>query len=220
VERMALARTENRAGFRPYVVTRDYKLFGAEQDKVKSQVIADVTFVPPNVKKYAIEQASGTGLGERIVRRILQSEADAAKDYRASDYSFANYDFRLIHEEVDGNGRRSYALELLPKRKESTLIRGQIWVDAETYRINRVEGEPAKSTSWWVRDVHIVLRFSDVEGMWLQTSTEGTARVRLLGPHKLVSSDVNYQVSQLVAKGPSKQVEETRNVREIGRREN
>ena len=50
VDHMAQARAENRARFRPYVVTRDYKLFGKEQYDIKAQVIADVTFVPPNLK--------------------------------------------------------------------------------------------------------------------------------------------------------------------------
>src|SRR5579864_3593665 len=38
--RMAQARTENRVHFRPYSVTRDYKLFGKERVTTKSEVIA------------------------------------------------------------------------------------------------------------------------------------------------------------------------------------
>src|SRR5687768_9360805 len=64
VTRMAQARAENRARLRPYTVTRDYKLFGKERTKNKAQVIADVSFVPPDSKLYVIEQANGVGLGE------------------------------------------------------------------------------------------------------------------------------------------------------------
>jgi hypothetical protein len=74
IARMAQARAENQARFRPYVVTRDYKLFGKERQNSKSQVIVDVTFVPPDLKKYAIQETNGTGLGEKIVRRMLASE--------------------------------------------------------------------------------------------------------------------------------------------------
>jgi outer membrane lipoprotein-sorting protein len=199
VERMGQARAENRARFRPYVVTRSYKVFGKEENKVKSQVIADIAFVPPNQKKYAIEESSGSGLGERAVRRILESEAKAAMDYDATDYSQANYDFHYIRDEQDAAGKRSYVLEMIPKREEKTLLRGKIWVDANTYRIHRFEGEPAESSSWWVRDVQMVFLYSDVDGMWLQTSTEATARVRILGPHRLVSNDLKYDISPLVA---------------------
>jgi hypothetical protein len=199
VDRMAQARAENRARFRPYVVTRDYKLFGKEQHEIKSQVIADVIFVPPNVKNFAIEKSSGAGLGERAVRRILQSEAEAAKVYDATDYSHANYEFRYIHEEHDARGRRSYVLELLPKREEKTLLRGKVWVDADTYLVHRFEGEPAKPSSWWVHDVRITLLYSDVSGMWLQTGMEATARVRILGPHRMVANDLKYEMIPLVA---------------------
>src|SRR5437899_306808 len=93
---MAQARAENRARLRPYVVTRDYQLFGKERHTTKSQVIAHVTFVPPDLKKYSIQQANGTRLGEKLVRRMLESEAEVAKDYSSTDIiSPDNYDVRF-----------------------------------------------------------------------------------------------------------------------------
>ena len=201
VARMAQARTENRSRLRPYIVTRDYKLFGKERAKIKAQVVADVSFVPPNSKQYAIEQAKGTGLGEKIVRRMLESEAAAAKDYRSTDFSPDNYDFRFIRKEIV-SGQPCYVLEMIPRRIEENLLRGNIWVDANTYRIHRVDGGPAKNPSWWLREVRIVLLYSDVEGMWLQTALESTAKVRFLGQHTMESRDVNYEINELVADGP------------------
>ena len=54
--RMAQARVENRARFHPYIVTRDYKLFGKDASKTRSEVIADVAFGPPDSKKFTIQQ--------------------------------------------------------------------------------------------------------------------------------------------------------------------
>ena len=81
VARMAQARTENRAHLRPYIVTRDYKLFGKDESKAKSEVIADVAFVPPDSKKYTIQETTGSGLGQILVRRMLANEAEVTKDY-------------------------------------------------------------------------------------------------------------------------------------------
>jgi hypothetical protein len=195
---MAQARAENRGLFRPYIVTRDYKLLGKERHKTKSQVIADVTFVPPDLKKYAIQQTNGTGLGERIVRRALESEAEVVKDYSLTDISLNNYDFRFVGEQ-NLSGQRCHVLELLPRRKDKNLLRGNIWVDANTYLLHRVEGEPAKNASWWLRDVRIALFYGDVAGMWLATASEATANVRILGQHTMVSRDVKYNISELVA---------------------
>ena len=202
IARMAQARADNRMRLRSYVVTRDYKLFGKERQKTESQVTADVIFDPPDLKKYAIQQTSGAGLGEKIVRRMLESEVEVTKDYSSTDISPDNYDFRFIREE-DVSGQRSYVLELLPRRRDKNLLRGNIWVDANTFLLHRTEGEPAKRTSWWLRDVRIALLYGDVGGMWLQTASESTANVRILGQYTMVSRDVKYKISELVADASS-----------------
>ncbi|MBZ5677277.1 MAG: hypothetical protein LAP61_23780 [Acidobacteriia bacterium] len=196
--RMAQARSENRTRLRPYSVIRDYKLFGTERQTSKAEVIADVTFVPPDVKRYAIRQASGMGLGEKIVRQMLDHETDIVKDYGSTDLTPSNYDFQFVREDrLDG--QRCYVLEMTPKRKGKTLLRGHIWVDASTYQLRRTEGEPGKAPSWWLRDSRIVLTYGDVGGMWLQTSSESTANVRFVGPHTMVARDVEYKFSELTA---------------------
>lgn len=195
---MALARAENQARFRSYIVTRDYELFGKEREKTKSHVIADISFVPPATKNYTIQKAIGTSFGETIVRRMLMSEVEIARDYASTDFSPDNYDFRFMIEENVG-GQHCYLLELLPKRKDKNLLQGKIWVDAGTYLPQRIEGEPVKTPSWWLRRLHIELVYGEVSGMWLQTALEATATVRILGPHTMVSRDVKYQMSDLVA---------------------
>lgn len=204
VARMAQARVENRARFRPYTVTRDYKLFGKERHDPKSQVTADIAFVPPNLIQYVIEQTSGTGWGEKIVRRVLANEAKITKEYAATEISPANYEFRFLRVE-DVTGQRCYVLEVLPKRKDKYLLRGNIWVDANTYLLRRSEGKPAKSPSWWVRELRLVLLYGDVGGMWLQTASEATANVRIVGQYTLISRDVKYKVGELVVADSSAQ---------------
>jgi hypothetical protein len=90
-------------------------------------------------------------------------------------------------------------LELLPRRKDKNLLRGRIWVDTTTYLPHRTEGEPAKALSWWLRDVRIALVYGDVGGMWLQTTSESTASVRLFGQHTMLSRDLEYKISELAA---------------------
>lgn len=195
IARMTEARAENRSRLRPYVVTRDYQIFGREREKARSQVIADLSFFPPHFKKYAILDAHASGLGVRVVRRALEAETEVAKNSRSTELSPDNYDFRLLGED-NANGRRCYVLELLPRRKEANLLRGNIWIDATTYLIHRAEGEPAKNASWWLRDVRILLHYGDVGGMWLQTASEATAHVRIAGPYTIVSRDIKYRIGE------------------------
>jgi outer membrane lipoprotein-sorting protein len=204
IVRMAQARAENRARLRPYVVTRSYKLFSKDGSKAKFEVIADVAFIPPDSKKYTIQETKGSGLGQILVRRMLTNEAEVTKDHVATDLSVDNYDFRFIRE-ADVNDQRCFMLELLPRRNEQHLLHGNIWVDADTYLLRRFEGRLAKAPSWWVRDVRITFAFSEVGGMWLQTASESVANVRILGRSTMVSRDVKYKITELVATASSDQ---------------
>ena len=197
LERMAQARAANRMRLRPYSVTRSYRLVGAEE-QTRSEVLADVSFVPPAFKQFVIRKSSGIGLGERIVRQMLEHEAAIVKNNSATDMTAANYDFRFLHEE-EVNGQPCYVLAMLPLRSDKTLLRGQIWVDSLTYLLRRTEGAPGKAPSWWLRDARIALVYGEVQGMWLQTASESTADVRFLGRHTMLSQDIRYQVSEVVA---------------------
>jgi hypothetical protein len=198
IAHMAQARSENRARLRPYSVTRAYRLYSSEKQTARAEVIAQVTFVPPGLKEFVIQHTSGLGLGERIVRQMLESEIGIVKNYEATDMSPANYDFRFLRQQ-ELDGQLCYVLEIRPRRKDKILLRGQIWVDSVTYLLHRTEGEPARSPSWWLKDARVVLTYNDVGGMWLQTSSESSAEVRLLGRHTMLSRDVEYNMSTLAA---------------------
>ncbi|MEP6963546.1 MAG: hypothetical protein ABI995_15810 [Acidobacteriota bacterium] len=196
--KMAQARLENRTHLRPYNVTRQYQLLGKESEPAKALVLAKLDFAPPDSKRFAIQEATGTRLGEKIVRQMLEHETGIVKDFGATDLSPANYEFRFVREEQLA-GENCYVLSMLPLRREKTLLSGHIWIDAKTFQLRRQEGEPAKSPSWWFRSSGIVLNYGSVHGMWLQVSSESSADVRLVGKFKMVSHDLEYKMSEPVA---------------------
>jgi outer membrane lipoprotein-sorting protein len=187
------AQVESHAHMAPYSVTREYKFFGDDRQHAKSQVLAKVDFAPPNEKNYTIEKSSGSGQGEKITRKVLDHEKSMAKGDESVALTRENYDFEYLRAETI-NGRRAYVLQLTPKHNDKNLIKGLAWIDAETFHPLRVEGEPAKSPSWWVKSVKLSLTFGQVGDMWLQTGTQAIANVRFLGPHTMVARDVNYQL--------------------------
>ena len=101
-----------------------------------------------------------------------------------SQISRANYDFVFLRQEIYGVVPENVLL-IVPKRKDKNLLRGQIWVDASTFRIRRIEGVPAKGPSFWIKDIHITLQFAEVNGMWIPISFDAIAIVRLLGRYTL-----------------------------------
>jgi len=201
---MAEARIANEGRFRPYIVTRDYAMFRKETNDAESQVTADITLVSPDMKTYIIEKSNGSGLGQKIVRKLLEGEMADAKDAKSTDISQDNYDFRFIRAE-DVDDRRCYMLELIPKRKDKNLLRGNAWVDANTYLLRRVEGSVVKTPSWLLKDLHIVLLYGDFAGMWIQTGSKATASVWIVGESILTSHDVKYEISEAAPAGWSAQ---------------
>lgn len=196
IAQMAQAQAENRTHFRPYKLTRDYKMFeGADHNQARSRLIAEISVVPPDSKKYTIDNSNGSLLEEKILRKMLDGEVAFAKDSGSSDLTRENYDFRLVRED-ELSGQHCFVLDLLPRRKSKNLLRGSIWVDAHTYLPLRVEGEPAKNPSWWVTDARIVLLYGYVGPMWLQTSSEATANVRIIGRSTMIWQDVRYQMGE------------------------
>jgi hypothetical protein len=82
---------------------------------------------------------------------------------------------------------------MTPRREEKDLIRGQLWVDSETFQVHRIAGKPAKNPSWWIRDLYILMTFADVDGMWLRTFTHAVANVRFKGEYVMISRDLEYR---------------------------
>ena len=196
VERMLRVQQENKARLRSFTVKRGYRLLD-KQEQEKAHVVANITVLPPDAKEYQIESSSG-GMGEKVLRDILSKETESPKDAERKELSSDNYDFKLLGE-ATLEGQRCYLLELNPKREEKDLLRGQIWVDADNYNIRRIEGSPMKNPSWWIHDLHILMSFAEVDGMWLRTFTHAVANVRFKGKYVMESRDIEYRFSQQTA---------------------
>ena len=196
VDRMLRAQQENKARVHPFTVKRGYLLLD-KQEQQKAQVVANITVLPPDSKYYNIESSSG-GMGEKVLRDVLAKETESPRDAQRKELSLDNYDFKLLGNEML-DGRPCFLLSMSPRREEKDLLRGRIWVDAENYNIRRVEGSPAKNPSWWIHDLHILMSFAEVDGMWLRTFTHAVANVRFKGKYVMESRDIEYRFAEQTA---------------------
>jgi hypothetical protein len=153
-------------------------------------MVATITVLPPDTKQFWIESSSG-GMEEKVLRDILNRETEPLKDAQNKEISPTNYSFQLVGVQMLDT-QRCYLLALNPRREEKDLIRGKIWVDAASYNIVRIEGSPAKTPSWWIRDLYILMSFAEVDGMWLRTFTHAVANVRFKGRYVMESRDLEY----------------------------
>lgn len=197
------AQVENRQHYRAYTLVRDYRLFSGSDLQPKSDVVAEISFVPPARKTFTIDKVIGASRGESVVRKILEHEVKTtAQDQGASVLNRENYDFVYLGMSLV-DGRPCYVLQLQPKHKGEDLVSGRGWIDAETHLPRLIDGDLAKNPSWWLKRVHLTLRFGEVGGMWLQTGTRAEADVRIFGEHTLTSKQINYQSGSAEARSQS-----------------
>jgi outer membrane lipoprotein-sorting protein len=199
VSRLERAQADNQSNLRPYTATREYRVLSGDHDeKLDSQVKAQVSFVPPDKQSFTIESSSGNERGVGAIKRILESESEMRGEGTSAGFTRQNYDFAMDARGAT-DGHQCYILTLKPKHHEKHLINGRIWVDEQTYLPRKVEGELAKSPSWWVKNVHVTLHFANADGMWLQSSTEAVAELRVFGRHTLTSQAMNFNAGEQVA---------------------
>jgi hypothetical protein len=194
---------KTQAGIRPqvsYQVIREYRLFGASDSSTNSDVVAEVDFRPPASENYRIQKSSGSARGQQVVRRVLDHEVETTSNgnQARSTLNRDNYGFNYIGEAIL-DGQPCYLLGLKPSRREKDLISGKVWVDKHSFFVRQIEGELAKTPSWWLKTVRVKLTFADLNGAWLQTSMEAVADVRIVGSQTLTSHVLDYRGADEVA---------------------
>jgi hypothetical protein len=196
----SLERTEmqNPALSRPYEVTRQYKVFRGDDTKPSSEVTAQISFTPPDIKTFKITEAQGNSRGKEIASSLLEQEIASAKEGRKGAISRSNYNFVFLREHNFG-AVPEYVLHIIPKRREKGLLLGDIWVDAKTYHIRQIVGVPLKSPSFWIKNINITVQFADVNGMWIFVSVDAIATVRFLGTFTLTSRNLTPPIGTLSA---------------------
>jgi len=92
-----------------------------------------------------------------------------------------------------------YVLNLLPKTKNKFLYRGKIWVDAKDFAVVRIEGEPARNPSMWIKKTAVDHRYVKVNDFWLPVENHTQSSIRLGGEAILSIDYKDYKITKAVS---------------------
>jgi hypothetical protein len=128
--------------------------------------------------RYWIVGEGGSGaVRKRALIAALDGEVKARKEnVTRAALDPSNYEFAPEIAE-DGLLR----VGLTPRRKETMLIEGAMFLSAEDADLIRLEGRLVKPPSFWTRQVNIVRRYARTAGVRVPTSMESTAKVLVVG---------------------------------------
>jgi len=172
-----------------------YRGFPSDRD---AEMIVSVTYHAPNSKEFRVVSETGSKfIIDRVFKKLLEGEQEAANDEnrRNTSLSTENYDFTSAGYEVTPDGAQ-YVLNLLPRNKNKFLYRGKIWVDAKDFAVVRIEGEPAKNPSFWIKKTEVKHRYVKVNDFWLPAENH-TESVMRLGGRAVLSIDYkDYRITK------------------------
>jgi len=197
VAKMVQRDQERRSALQGYTSVRQYVLENTKRHK-EAYMIVRMTQCKDGSKEFKILTSSGwSGARKYVFPKLLEAESEASRPGNPEDWRVTpqNYSFSVLRtEEVDG--RRAYVISVTPKKENKYLMRGTIWVDAEDFAIVRMEGEPAKNPSFWIKNVQFAHKYQKQGSFWLAASDNSVSDARIFGPTKLRIDYFDYTFNE------------------------
>jgi hypothetical protein len=199
VQKLVQMNLERAQALLAYQSTRVYRLeykgiFGGRA----AEMVVNVKYQAPETKEFEIVSAKGSKqLIDRVFKKLLQGEKEAfqIENQKRIAMNQENYEFTLIGYEEQGPGGPFYVLSVKPKTKNKYLFQGRIWVDADQFAVVRLEAEPAKNPSFWIKDTDIETLYVNVNDFWLPAYNHSVTAVRLGGHADFSIEYKDYRVT-------------------------
>jgi hypothetical protein len=196
VDKLMSTGARRSAELKGYRATRFYRLqyhgiFGTREASMK--VIAN--FTAPDKHEFSVVEASGSKLLiNRVLLKLLDSEREAYRNQPQIEISPANYQFESMGLQTMDGGP-CYVLGVRPRQETKFLYRGKIWIDARDFALVQMQGEPARSPSFWVKDTQIDSRWTKVGRFWFIGHNRSVSHIRMGGLATLSIDYTDYQIT-------------------------
>jgi len=169
----------------------EYRGFAAD---IAAKMDVEADYDAATGKSFRIVSQSGSKLLlEKVLKRAIDSEREAARDKGATALTPANYRFHLAGNAMLA-GRPAYILDVEPLTASKFLYRGKIWVDAEEFALEKVEAEPAKNPSFWISRTSIHQTYAKTGDFWLPERNRSETKVRIGGSAVLTIDYGSYRI--------------------------
>ncbi len=191
IAKMTQFDAQRRSELTGYTAIRRYIAAGG---KHHAEMLVAVSCASDGSEDFNVLSEEGSGwIRGHIFRRLLNEETEASRRGTRDSTRITpeNYDFQIIGQGTLDTGP-TYVLAIAPRTENKYLIDGKIWVDAKDFSIVRIEGQPARNPSFWVRSVNIVRTYQKVGRFWFAASTDTISHIRILGRSELTIENSNY----------------------------
>jgi hypothetical protein len=197
VDNLIAKNAERAAALQRYQSRRFYRLdYTGFPTSLKAEMVVDMLYEAPATKNFKIVSQSGPKwMIERIFKGLMQAEQEAlnSKNRERVALDRRNYEFSAM-EFQDASDGCSYVLTVQPKMQNKLLYRGRVWVNSKDFAVCRIEAEPAKNPSIWIKSIAIHHIYKKLGDFWFPSENESTSTMRVGGRAVLSIKYRNYEI--------------------------
>lgn len=206
VTRMQEKNHERELALRKLQGTRVYRVEyrGVFGDR-EAEAVVGYNFASPDSKEFVVVSQSGSKfIFDHVIKGLLDGEKEAAtaENRNRTALSPQNYDFTLDDAET-AKEASLYVLNVIPKNDNKFLYRGKIWIDADDFAVARIEAQPAKTPSFWVKKSEVRHKYEKVGDFWLPAENKTESVIRLGGRALLSIEYTDYKLTETAPLEPA-----------------
>jgi hypothetical protein len=172
----------------------DYK--GFPHDLHAEEVVLVNYDAPSNVEFTEVSESGSKLILSKVIKPIMETERESIQPgtHERTLVTAENYDFTLLDSPADTSDGCSYVLGVEPKVPNKYLFRGKIWVNDKDFAVCRIEAEPAKNPSFWIKSTAIRHSYTKIGDFWLPAENQSASNIRIGGRATLTIKYEDYQV--------------------------
>jgi len=130
--------------------------------------------------RYDIVSEGGSAyIGNRVLRAALDREEALWNGSLSSRSNLTTANYEFIGADLDASGLMRVTVK--PKRQDELLINGVIILAPDSGDLLRVEGQLARSPSFWTSRIEVVRTYDRIGGVRVPVHTESVAQVKMAG---------------------------------------
>lgn len=193
VQRLVEKNRERAALLQHYTGKRRYHVEYHGFPKLQASMEVEAIFDAPSARSFHIVSESGSKLLiEQVLEKLLESEKEAGQQPDRNALTPANYSFTFIDTESTPEGQ-FYVLRVEPRIDSKYLYRGKIWVESNEFAVAKIEAEPARNPSFWIKKTDILHVYSKVGDFWFPRQNRSQSKIRLGGLATLTIDYTSYK---------------------------
>jgi hypothetical protein len=192
--------TERSDALQKYQGRRTYTLtYTGFPASFHAEMVVDMTFEAPGTRQFKIVSETGSRwMIDRVLKRLLDAEQEADGNRESVALNSRNYDFSDLQRQQSPD-TCSYSVSVEPKVPSKLLYRGKVWVDSKDFAVCRIQAQPSKNPSFWIKKTDIRHTYEKVGDFWLPAENVSESAIRGGGRAVLTIKYQDYEI--LAARG-------------------